>query len=308
LEYVKLQNTDFTISKLGFGCEPAGGTDWGKVDDRDSIAAIREAVEQGINFFDTADVYGLGRSERILSEALGSARHDVVIATKFGVGWREVPGGRAKTFFDSSPERVVAALEASLGRLKLDCIPLYYIHWPDPHTPIRDTMEALNKCRRAGKIRAIGVSNFSPTQIRDALEAGPIACVQTSYNLIQRNAEATILPYCDDLGLGVIAYGPLAQGLLTGKYTADSLFGPDDRRSRLEHFQKETLAQNLAIVDRLKSISQKYQKSPAQVAIRWILDNPRITAAIVGIKNRKQLQENLAAVDWTLRLEDREVL
>ena len=308
MEYVKLQNTDLTISKLGFGCEPAGGTDWGKVNDRDSIAAIRRAVELGINFFDTADVYGLGRSERILSEALGNTRHEVVIATKFGVGWREVPGRRAKTFLDSSPARVVEALEASLRRLKLDCIPLYYIHWPDPRTPIGRTMEVLNKCRRAGKIRAIGVSNFSTTQIRDAHQEGPIACVQTAYNLIQRGGESTILPFCDDLRLGVVTYGPLAQGLLTGKYSADAAFGADDRRSRLVHFQKETLAQNLEIVERLKTVSRHYQKSPAQVAIRWILDNPRITAAIVGVKSPKQLHENLAAMDWTLSREDREVL
>ena len=300
MEYVKLNNTDLLVSRFGFGSEPAGGTDWGKVDDRDSIAAIQKAVERGINFFDTADVYGLGRSEEILAEALGRDCQKVIIASKFGVNWNVVPGKRAKTFFDGSPARVLEALEGSLRRLRLDCIPLYYIHWPDPNTPIADTMETLIKCKEAGKIRFIGVSNFSAELVRQAYSIHPLATVQTPYNLLQRQAELDLLPCCDELGVGAVAYGPLAQGLLTGKYGPDAKFGDDDRRSRLSHFQKETLKSNLTTVERLKVVGKQYEKSPAQVAIRWILDHPSMSCAIIGVKNTDQLEENLGAMNWTL--------
>jgi aryl-alcohol dehydrogenase-like predicted oxidoreductase len=300
LEYVKLDNTDLLVSRFGFGCEPAGGTDWGKVDDHDSIVAIRRAVDLGVNFFDTADVYGLGRSEQILAEALGPDCRKVIIASKFGVNWNVVPGNRARTFFDSSPARLLEALEGSLRRLRLDCIPLYYIHWPDPKTPIADTVEALIKCKEAGKIRYIGVSNFSSEQIRQAHAVHSLATVQVPYNLLQRQAESDVLPCCDELGIRAVAYGPLAQGLLTGKYGADAKFDSDDRRSRLSHFQKETLKENLASVERLEVIGKQYEKKPAQVAIRWILDNPSMSCAIIGIKNAYQLEENLGAMNWTL--------
>lgn len=301
MDYVKLAKTDLYVSRLGFGAEPLGGTDWGQVDEKLAMSAVSRAVDLGINFFDTADVYGLGRSEELLSKALGHRRHDVIIASKFGVNWKEVPnGGRAKTFFDSKPNRVVEALENSLRRLRVDVIPLYFIHWPDPKTPLAKTLSALVKCQEAGKIKHIGVSNFTVDQIRQANEIANIAAVQLQYNLIERGAEQRLLPCCKELGLSVLAYGPLAQGLLTGKYDTNTRFAPDDRRHRLPHFQGEQLKKNLSIVSRQGKVGELYHKSTTQVAIRWILENPAISCAIVGAKSPLQIEHNVGAMGWKL--------
>ena len=309
MKYTRLGKTELVISRIGFGCEPLGGTDWGEVDEGLAIAAVSRALELGVNFFDTADIYGLGRSERVLSKALGSRRHEVVIATKFGYNWEEdTHGGRARTFLDSSPSRVVEALEDSLRRLRLDCIPLFQVHWPDPNTPIADTMEALLRCQEAGKIKYVGVSNFPAHLIREANQVLRLASVQLPYNIIDRRAEQELLPCCQELGIGVLTYGSLAQGLLTGKYGPDAHFGEDDRRHSLPHFQEEELRKNLRIVDRVKCVGEHYHKSPAQVAIRWILENPTISCAITGVKSPAQIEDNFGALGWCLTEEDRQYI
>jgi aryl-alcohol dehydrogenase-like predicted oxidoreductase len=305
MESVKLTNTDLVISRLGFGSEPLGGTDWGPVDESVVMAAVSRALELGINFFDTADVYGLGRSEQLLSKALGQRRHDVIIASKFGVNWEANRiGGRAKTFFDSSPDRVVEALENSLRRLRIDTIPLYFIHWPDPNTPLVDTMEALVKCREAGKIKYIGVSNFGPDQVREANQIVGLAAVQLQYSLVDHRAEQELLPICRELGVSVLAYGSLAQGLLTGKYNVGTRFNQDDRRHRLPHFQGNNLIENLKIVDRLKEVGKRYHKSETQVALRWVLENSAISGIITGAKTPAQIEHNTGALGWHLTQED----
>jgi myo-inositol catabolism protein IolS len=296
------------VSRIAFGCEPMGGNDWGVVNDRESFAAVKRALDLGVNFFDTADVYGLGHSEEILSEALGSRRKDVVIATKCGVNWEESPGHRARTFCDSSPAHVVSALEASLRRLKIDCIPLYQIHWPDPRTPIAETIEALDRCRNAGKIRYFGVSNYSAKQVRQAHLIRPLASVQMEYNLIDRHAEDDLMPCCRELSIGSITYGALAQGLLTGKYDQGSVFGCNDRRSRLAHFNRDVIGSNLRVVERLREVGRQYGKTPTQVSIRWVLENPLVKSVIVGIKTTYQLEENLDALGWTMAPEERDSL
>lgn len=309
IESAKLSHTDLVVSRLAFGCEPLGGVDWGQFDMRLAVQAVEDALDFGVNFFDTADVYGLGRSERILSAALRARRHDAIILSKFGVNWQaSQDGGRARTFLDSSPRRVVEALEASLRRLRIDCIPLYLVHWPDPRTPIAATMDALVRCREAGKIEHIGVSNFPAPLIRTAHRLAGLALVELSYSLLGREAEKDVFPCCQELGISVLAYGVLGQGLLTGKYGPGARFGSNDRRSRLECFHGEHLAQNLKLVDRLRAVGRRYGKTPAQVAIRWVLDHPAVTAAIIGIKSSRQLEENLGAMNWLLEANDWEYL
>lgn len=301
MEYTTLGESGLRVSRLAFGCEALGGYDWGKVDDQESIAAVRRALDLGINFFDTADVYGLGRSEEMLSRALGARRREVVIATKFGINWELYPGGgRARTFRDSSPKRVVEALEGSLRRLKLDSIPLYQVHWADPDVSVRDTMEALVKCQEQGKIQHIGYSNATCKALYEAHQIHQLASLEVPYNLGDRTIEEGTIPCCMELGIGVLAYEPFAQGLLTGKYDRNSKFGEDDRRHRLKHFQGIELERYLKIVDMLKKIALRYGRSPAQVALRWVLDNTSITAAIVGIKTPDQADENVCALGWEL--------
>ena len=305
MEYHRLGDSDLLVSSIAFGGEAIGGTDWGPIDDKQSLLAIGRALDCGINLFDTADAYGLGRSEEILAKGLGAKRKDVIIATKFGVNWTNDPnGGRARTRFDSSPRHTLAALEASLRRLQIDVIPLYQIHWPDPKTPIGDTLEALIQAREAGKIKHIGVSNFSIDQIREAQNLINLSSVQISYNLLSHRSRAETVNHCARMGTGVIVYGVLAQGLLTGKYDAQSTFGSDDRRSRLLHFQGVQLERNLAILDLVSQLAARYGKTSGQVAIRWVLQQPGVTCAAIGSKTPAQVDENVAAMEWRLAEED----
>jgi len=305
VEYVKLKNTDLVVSRIGLGCEPLGGVDWGYVDERAAEATVYKALDLGINLFDTADVYGLGLSETRLSRALGPHRHQVTIITKFGVNWKRVPGlERAVTFRDSSPTHVVEALENSLRRLRLDCIPIYCIHWPDPKTPICDTIEVLQKCQQQGKIRYIGLSNFPLDLVRQVHSISPLGAVELQYNLLNRELEAEITACYAEIGVSVVAYGMLAQGFLTGKYGADAYFPQTDRRCRLPHFKPPNLQRNLAFIEKLRKVANARGKTPAQVAIRWVLDNPNIACGIVGAKTPDQIETNASAIGWNLTPEE----
>ena len=309
METAKLGSSDISISRIGLGCEPLGGMDWGAVDQDLAQRAIAEGVTCGIDLFDTADIYGLGRSEEFLAHALAAYRHYAVIISKCGV--RSEPGPnltRARTFRDSSARWVMEAVDESLRRLKIERIPLYLVHWPDSNTPISETIEALDQCRNAGKVGHIGVSNFSADQLKEAHRVSPLTVVELQYNMIDRRAEDEILPLCEQLGIGVIAYGPLAQGFLTGKYAAGHRFGVNDRRHRLPHFQDEILDDNLETVRRLKEVGRSRGRSPAQVALRWVLDHPVISGAVVGVKSPEQVRENVQALDWNLNPEERSYL
>jgi aryl-alcohol dehydrogenase-like predicted oxidoreductase len=187
-------------------------------------------------------------------------------------------------------------------------IPIYLVHWPDSATPIRETMEALEGCRRAGKIGHIGLSNFAADQIAEAHRIAPVSVVEVSYNLLDRRAEQDVLPLCAALGIAVIAYGVLAQGLLSGKYCSSHRFGPNDRRARLPHFQPDAMPNHLETVTRLERFAHESGRTAAQVAIRWVLDQPGITAAIAGAKSPRQVQENIQAAEWRLTAEQREYL
>lgn len=296
MDRVALPRAALSISRVGVGCEQLGGTDWGHYDLNETIRSVELAADSGINLFDTANVYGLGQSERNLCRALGARRHEVVIVTKGGVRWESSPGeGRAKTFLDLSRASLRDSVEGSLRRLDLDAISLYLLHWPDRSTPIEEALDTLQELKDEGKIRAIGLSNFSLSDVRRADELASIAAVEIRYNLLCRSAEEEILPYCRQRGIGVLAYGCLAEGLLAGKYPGGTAFDASDRRSRLGHFQGDAMLQNLQVVDRTRKVADAHGKTPAQIAVQWVLSNDAISSAIVGVKNVAQLQDAVAS-------------
>lgn len=309
MEFVQLGASHLQLSRIGLGCEPLGGTDWGKFDLDLAVQAVTRCVNSGINVFDTADIYGLGQSEERLSYALGDARSSSVIISKCGIRSQPNPDGlRAETFLDGSADWTLQAVEGSLRRLRLEAIPLYLVHRPDPKRPLAETIETLERCRLAGKIRYIGVSNFSTDQLKEANQIAPLTVAEVQYNLLDRQAEAEILPLCNQLGIAVVAYGPLAQGLLTATYGAAARFDSDDRRHRLAHFQPEALERNLMTVRRLQEIADKRGRSPAQVALRWVLDSPAVASVIVGAKSPEQVTDNLGALGWKLEPAERAYL
>jgi aryl-alcohol dehydrogenase-like predicted oxidoreductase len=267
-------------------------------------------VDLGVNFFDTADAYALGGSEEALAEALGASRRDVIIATKVGVNWETRQGAqRARTFVDLRPERVKHALEASLRRLKLDAIPLYLLHWPDKKTPLEDTIDVIERAQKEGKVLNFGVSNFSVSQIREANAILRICAVQIQYNLIDKSAESEIIPCCKELSIGMVVYGPLAQGLLTGKYTKVDKFDTSDRRSRLPHFQNEALDRHMKLIERMREISRREGgKSVAQIALRWLLDKGEVSSVITGAKTPRQIEDNVGSLGWHLSEADAQYL
>lgn len=285
------------VSSICFGCEPLGGTDWGQIDVSEIASAISRALELGVNFFDTADVYGLGLSETRLSEILGAKRHDVVIATKGGLSWGNAPsGGRATISRDSSPKYLRNAVEASLRRLKVDCIPVYFIHWPDPHTDIRTTFECLSKMRDEGKIGHIGCSNFSAAQVSVACEVSDVSFVQLPVNLLGEGPDAAMAQLVRQKDIGVVAYNVLANGLLTGKYDANSRFPPNDRRARLPLFQGATYERALRQVADISAAAAAQKLTCAQYAISKVLTQAGVVSAILGIKNRQQIEENCSSL------------
>lgn len=308
MEYVKLEGLYIKVSRLSLGCWQLGGHGWGKVSEADMIKAVYKALDLGITLFDTAPIYGLGHSEELLGEVLQTKRQEVIIATKVGLTWEN--GKYFKKFNDCSPENINREIEASLKRLNTDYVDIYQIHWPDPDNPIEDTMVALEKLRAAGKIRLIGCCNFPLPLLKRALKAGRIDIVQVLYNLIDREVEKDLLPFCRDKNIAVLTYSPIARGLLTGKYDKDTKFGADDHRgkNRDKYFSDEALPRNLRIVDKVKCVAKKMNKTSAQVALRWLMQSDCVTSAIFGAKNSDQLEENVAASGFTLSSEDMEFL
>jgi len=300
MEYRQLGKSSLRVSTVAFGCWQMGGRFWGKVDESETIAAVHKALDLGINFFDNADVYGLGHAEEVLAKALGDHRKDVIIATK--VGWRWDESGNAAK--DLSSKHILEAVEASLRRLETDYIDLYQTHLPDPDTPVEETMEALQKCVESGKVRYIGVSNVTADILKEYLRFGRIESLQPPYNMLRREIETDLLPLCVEHQIGVIVYEPLARGLLTGKFTADTTFGDEDLRKNDKRFQGEEFLKNLAIVKKLKEIARANGKTVAQLAIAWVLSNPAVTAAICGVKHPSQIEESAGGAGWRLSNEE----
>lgn len=303
METLQLKGLDQQVSRLCIGGCPAGEYGWGHVSRQEIEAAILSALDMGVTFFDTADTYGLGRSEETLGETLRGRRGQVALATKFGV---RIESGR--TFYDNSPSYIGAALKASLGRLGTDYIDLYQVHYLDGVTPIPQMMEALLEHKRRGAIRGIGLSNLSPKDLPAFLPyAQELASFQNHYSLAHRNDEAAILDTAQALDASPLTWGSLGQGILTGKYGKDVHFEADDRRSRLvyDNFYGDKLEKNLRIVEAMRPIARKYGVSVASVAIRWILDTLPRSVVITGVKTPQQAQDNAMAFSFGLTPEER---
>ena len=298
-----LGNSGIDVSEIGLGTWAVGGTvaTWGYVDDRESIAAIHQAIDSGINLIDTAPIYGLGHSEEIIGKAIRGRREEVVLATKCGLLFPPSP--------DQLPARcltaasIVRECEDSLRRLRTDVIDLYQCHWPDPETRVNETMRALTSLREQGKIRVIGVSNFSVQQLAAAREFGSIDSVQPPFSMLHLRAGEDLIPYCREHNVAVIPYSPLAKGLLTGKFKSDARFA--DIRARDPEFLGERYRRNLGVVEQLRPIAAEYGKTLAQLVINWTIHYPGITAPLIGAKRPSQVLENVGATGWSLREEDR---
>ena len=287
IESIKLPELAEPVSRIALGGCPLGGHGWGAVDDTESVAAVRAAVEAGVTFFDTADVYGLGHSEELLSRSLAADRHRVTVATKFGVR----VGADGRSFRDVSPDWARSAVEGSLRRLRLERIPLYYMHWPDDQTPIEDVIGVLADLQNEGKIGAIGLSNVRAEEIVRASNVATISAVQVQYSLVDRAAAEAILQTTTQLAIPLITWGSLAQGLLTGKYDENDVFPPSDRRSKYENFRPPKITANMRVVRRLRQVAAANGTTSAKLAIQWLLSQPGVGVALFGAKTSRQVRD-----------------
>jgi len=309
METRKLGNSDIKITPVGFGAWALGGGGWefawGPQDDADSIAAIHRALELGVNWIDTAAVYGLGHSEEIVARALKEWRGPrPYIFTKCILRWNE----EGKIWKEFTAESVRRECENSLRRLQIDTIDLYQMHWPpDEGKPgIEEAWQTLAALKTEGKLRWIGVSNFDTAQIQRAEKIAPVTSLQPPYSIIRRAIEAETLPYCQKQGIGVISYAPMASGLLTGAMTREraAKLPADDFRSRNPEFCEPRLSKNLGLVERLRSVGARHGRTPGEVAIAWTLRSPAVTGAIVGARNAKQSEGVMRAGELKLTSEE----
>ena len=304
MQKVRFGKTDLEITPVGFGAWAIGGggwaAAWGPQDDDEAVGAIRRAVELGINWVDTAAVYGLGHSEELVARALkGVPDADrPYVFTKCSLVWDE--GGDISNVLKR--DSVKRECEQSLRRLQTDVIDLYQIHWPRPDEDIEEGWSALAELKEEGKVRHIGVSNFDVSQMERANEISPVETLQPPYNMLNRGVEEEILPYCGENDIGVIVYSPMRSGLLTGKMTAERVqnMPSDDWRRNADDFQEPRLSRNLELVERLTEIGERRGKSPAEVAIAWTLRHPAVTAAIVGGRRPDQVDGIIGAAEFRL--------
>lgn len=306
MEYIVLKNSNLRVSRLCMGGCPMGGYGWGAVREEELIAAIGEALENGINFFDTADTYGLGQSELTLAKGLGSHRHEVIIESKFGVRVRA-----GKTVYDNSPKYIEEALDGTLKRLNTDYVDIYTIHYRDGVTPIADVVGKMTELKQKGKIRYFGLSNIYQDDFAQLLPyKGKFVNCQDEFSLACRKWESDLKKVSEKIVVTPMTWGSLGQGILTGKYDKNSSFGKDDRRSRdvYVNFRGEKLRRNLRIVDEMRPVANAHGVSVAAVAIRYILDYLPDSVVLVGAKRKDQIAGNLQALDWRLTAEELHLL
>jgi len=302
----RLGNSDLFITPIGFGAWAIGGSGWefgwGEQDDTQSVTAIHRALELGVNWIDTAAVYGMGHSEEVVARALRTwPGPRPYVFTKCGLRWDE----QGYVHRDLSADSIRSECEESLRRLDVDVIDLYQVHWPTDH--LEEGWSAMAQLQKEGKVRWIGVSNFDVEELRRAQKIAPITSLQPPYSLVRREVEQEILPYCRSNGIGAIVYSPMASGLLTGAMTREraASLPESDWRSRDVEFKDPRLSRNLALVERLREVGERVQRPPGQVAIAWVLRNPAVTGAIVGARNATQVEGNVDAA--TLRLTKKEI-
>jgi aryl-alcohol dehydrogenase-like predicted oxidoreductase len=293
VERRRLGGTDMELSVIGLGTWVFGGR-WGGADDADSLAACHAAIDAGVNWIDTADIYGQGRAERLVGQAVRERRDEVLVATKGGVAWELGPP--LSIWREASADYLRMACDRSLQALGLDHIDLYQVHWPVAGLEAAETIGALEGLRAAGKVRAVGVSNYGLGDLEAAGAAGPIDSYQPGYHLMRRDIEAAELPWCAANGVGVIAYGPLAHGLLTGKMTAETTFAPGDWRADSELFADDAFPERVAVVRELEEVAREAGRAGgvAELAVAWVLRRPEVTSAIVGARSAEQARRNAA--------------
>ena len=304
MEHRPFGRTGLQVSAIGFGCWEIGGG-YGAIEQSEFARAVGRALDLGINCFDTAEGYGFGASERALADALGARRKEAILVTKFGIGYRDKPNLR-----DASAARLRTSIESSLANLRTDCIDVYLVHWPDHVTPFEETMRALEDVVREGKTRFVGVSNFRREEIDACARIRRVDVAQYGWNLFDRRMQREVFPYCGEHGIGVMAYGSLAYGLLTGTFTRDTNFGSDDWRARADKmgsiklfdtlFGPEHFARNLAVVDDLKALAARHGRSLPQLALRWTTSNPVVSTALVGCRTVAEVEDNARALDWAI--------
>jgi len=298
----ELGKSGIQLTEIGLGTWAIGGPwewGWGKQDDRESREAIDRALESGINWIDTAPIYGFGHSEEIVAQALSGRRGEIFLATKCGIIWDE----QKKTTNTNRADSIFQELENSLKRLQTDFIDLYQIHWPDPRTPVESSWEAMVQLKKQGKVKYIGVSNFNVRLLEKCEAIGHVDSLQPPYSLLDRRVESDILPWCLKNKTGVIAYSPIQNGLLSGKFDRSRL-ASDDWRHRSSHFKEPAFSKNLKFTEKLKPIAERNHKTVLQLAIAWVLMHPAVTAAIVGARRASQVEEIVGGADWKLSERD----
>jgi len=305
METRRLGNSDMLISRVGLGAWAIGGSwrwGWGEQDDRESVAAIRRAVERGVNWIDTAAVYGLGHSESVIGAALKEMPKRPYIFTKCGLRWKEADNSSREAYSILKAKSVREEAENSLKRLGIDCIDLYQIHWPNPKADIEEAWTEMAKLKEEGKVRYIGVSNHTVAQMERLNRIAPITSLQPPYNLLNRAVESAALPFCASHNIGVIVYSPMSSGLLTGKMTPERIksLPDDDWRKQDFNYTEPQLSRNLKIVEAISAVAAQKGVPPAQVAIAWTLRHPAVTAAIVGMRKPVQADETAPAASLVL--------
>jgi len=315
MEYRQLGTSDVKVSAVTMGTWAIGGWLWGGTDDDDAVRAIHKAIDEGVTSIDTAPMYGRGHSEEVVGRAIAGRRDKVQVLTKYALRWDRdegefyfeyefEPGRKSKVYRNAKPDSVIEECEQCLRRLRTDYIDLFQCHWRDHTTPVAETMEAVAKLMKAGKVRAAGVSNFTVEEMAEARKVVPLASDQPPYSMVKRDIEKDVLPWCRKNRVGVIVYSPLQLGLLTGKLTMDRQFTGDDQRARLSYFKPANRRRVIEFMDKLRPFAEAHSATLAQLVINWTIHRPGITSALVGARNPQQAEENARAAAFRLSEEE----